>query len=292
MIRNGTKRHLFDPRDNSLHKTFHQFGAVLGDIPTLFYKYDSGLYPVPDQNNIDTRFQPNLPSLPYGCTGETATDICGAEDNAVYDPMYTYDMTCEIEGHPPIEGCDIRNSMKSLTIYGLRKNGETQEQAQARKRGRYFMIDLVPGRDWFDSFRLALRGNKRGISTGTPWFVEWTGIRVAPSGLLTSNFIYNGNPDAYPWHDTNVFGESTVDDEPVLLLKSWQGSLVGDNGILKWNRETFNKVFDIYGTIGATPGPSVTAADVQYVEATLWQQVWVFLNRLLAIIGMQQPIYA
>lgn len=292
MLLPGIKPHLLDRRDHALHATFPQFGAVPpGDLPILIYNYDAGLS-MPNQNALDQRFTPALPPIPFGCTGECSTDLCGDEDKAIYDPQYTYDRTCDIEGHDYTSGCDIRNSMKSLTIYGLRKDGETQLQAQARKRGKYFTIDKLVGRDWFDSFRLALRGNKRSISVGTPWFIEWASGNLGSDGLLTSQFIYNGNPSEYDWHDTKVSGEDLVNGEPVLMVKSWQGPNIGDRGWVKWDRATFNRAYDIYGTFSATPGMPVSAADIQYVKLTILQQALTFVNAILAIIGKQIPIYA
>lgn len=294
MIHHGTNPHKLDKRDHALHRTFPQFGAVYGtqEVPNSKYNYDAGLG-MANQLEIDTRFSPALPPIPFGCTGETSSDICGDEDKAIYDPQYTYERACDMEGHGYNQGADIRTSMKSLTVYGLRRNGETQVQAQMRKRGKYYTIDKIPKRDWFDSFRLALRGNGRSISVGVPWFTEWGFGNVGPDGLLTANFVYDGEPEHYGWHDVKVSGEDVLYGEPVLLVKSWQGATIGDRGWLKWNRETFNKAYDIYGTFSATPGLPVQPAEIQYVKLTLKQYLLTLYNRLLAALGgYPVPIYA
>lgn len=308
-MRNGTHPHLLDTRDHALHHTFPQFSAVTpGLLIPMDYTLDAGLF-VPDQNNIDTRFNPALPALPFGCTGETSTDICADEDKVLYDPQYTYLNTCAMEGHGPDGGCDIRNSMKSLTIYGLRKDGETNEQAIKRKRGKYFTIDKVPGRDWFDSFRLALRGNKRSISVGTPWFGEWGWagwgnlVTVLPDGSyqITGGGIPTGimplpntNIDLQrvSWHDYKICGEKTINGVPYLIGKPWAGVGFGDKGFIYLRREVFNAGYDIYGTFSATPGQPVAPEDIQYIKLTIYQQILVFVNRLLALVGKQVPVRA
>ena len=290
-MKSGTRPHVFDNRDRALHKTFPHFGAISGNLPLMDYTYDAGLF-MQNQEANDPRFTPNLPPIPFGCTGETSTDICSDEDRVAYDPQYTYDSTCTMEGHGTDQGCDIRSSMKSLTVYGLRKDGETPEQASTRKRGAYYTIDQIPGRDWFDSFRLALRGNKRSISCGTPWFPEWGFGRVNYTGILGVP-TYTGIPGNYAWHDYKICGEKTLPDgSPALRIKSWQGPLYGDSGWVYASREVFNRAFDIYGTFAATPGHTIDPQDIQYVEATLYQQVIIYLNRILALLGKQVPNYA
>lgn len=289
-MKSGTHPHVFKRDDPALHKTFPKFGAAAPTVlPLMEYNFDAG-FPIPNQNAPDGRFNPALPALPYGCTGETQSRFVTNEDKLLADPQYTYDATCEMEGHAPDQGCDIRNSAKSLTVYGYRRDGDTPAQSLARKRGAFFVIDLVPGRDWFDSFRLAMRGNQKSISIGTPWFREWATVDV--TGLLTSLFVYDGNPADYGWHNHLITGEKTVNGEPTLIDYSWQGENYGDAGVVYFDRATFNKAFDIYGTIGVTPGPVVTPAQVQYVEATIYQQILIYLNAILAIIGKQVPNYA
>lgn len=290
----GTHRHRLDKKDYSLHRSFPRFGMVVpGPLEDREYSYDIGLF-MPNQLAPDLRFNPPLPALFQGCTGETTTDIWGDIDECAYDPEYTYRGTCDIEGHGYDQGCDIRDSMGSPASIGLRKDGETIAQARQRKRGPYFVIDRVPGRDWFDSFRLALRGNGRSISMGSPWFSIFE--EVDSTGLLSADFEYTeeGYGVNYEWHNSKVCGEKTLGGEPTLVVKSWQGRLYGDGGWVYMNRETFNKTFDIDGTIGATPGSRTLApADVKRIQISLLQQMIIVINKLLAIANLKQiQIYA
>lgn len=289
-ILKGTDPHLLDRRDRSLIRTFPLIAGIPGDLPLMDYTFDAGLA-MPDQATFDNRFIPPIPPLPYGCTGYTATDICGDEDKATYDPKYTYERTCDMELHDYTQGCQIRTSLRSLTVYGLRKNGEMSAQAELRKRGAYYFVEKISGRDWFDTFRLCLRGHQRSISVATPWFDEWS--HVGTDGRLSNDFYYDGIMSHYTWHNTKVCGEKVLfGGIPVLRVKSWQGERVGDKGWLYWDRETFNKAFDNYGTIAGTPGEAVKASDIKFIKITLYQQALVYLNALLAILGKRVPIYA
>lgn len=262
-----------------------------GSLAPMTYTYDAG-FPIPNQTLPDTRFTPPAPAIPNGCTGETQTSICSDEDGVVYNPKYTYDMTCMMENHDESQGCDIRNSAKSLTIYGLQMQGDMPTQTLARKRGQYFVIDLASGYDWFDSFRLALRANGRSISTATPWFIEWE-IATGINGVLISDFTYNGIPSDYSWHNYKICGELVLPSgEDAIEAISWQGNNFGDAGKCYFTRETFNKAFDIYGTLALTPGPRIAPGDIQYVKLTILQQALVYLNDILAIIGLQKKLYA
>lgn len=297
-MKSGTHPHKLDVHDYSFHKNITPWVpriklglTITGTLASKEYTYDAG-FPIPNQDLPDTRFNPPLPPIPSGCTGECTTSICMDEDKALYNPKYTYDMTCMMENHDESQGCDIRNSAKSLTIYGLEAPGDTPTQTLARKRGAYFMIDLAPGYDWFDSFRLALRANGRSISMATPWFEEWE-IATGIDGVLISTFDYNGIVSDYNWHDSKICGEIVLPSgEDALIDISWQGNNFGDDGKCYFTRETFNKAFDIYGTLALTPGPAIAPGDIQYVKLTILQQALVYLNDILAIIGLQKTIYA
>src|SRR4051812_39694233 len=115
MIRSGTAPHKLDKRDYSLHRTFPKFGAAAPPvIPPKEYTFDAG-FPMPDQNADGWEF---------ACTGYAQAAICGDEDKCIYDAVRQYKLTCTMEGHAPDRGCDIRVSMNSLTIYGLKRQDE------------------------------------------------------------------------------------------------------------------------------------------------------------------------
>lgn len=269
----GTVRHLLDRRDNSFHRTF-KFGGV-GPLENKTYTYDIGLT-MPDQN---------ADGFPEGCTGYSQADIKGDEDNAVYEPFYTYQKTCLIEGHDTTQPCDMRVSKKSLRVYGAQLKGEAEEHAVFHRGLPCFNVDRAPGYDWFDSFRIALRKG-RPISVGAPWPREWE--MVNSTGILTENFILR---DETPWHNSALKGETVIAGIPYLVVKSWQGKNYGDHGWVYMSREAFNKAFDIYGTIGLVDADA-TGYDIQQITIDIQQTILVYLNRILAIIGRQKTLHA
>ncbi len=294
-IRNGTKPHLFDRKDYSFHRSKPEFAAAAPAVlDPAVYNYDRGLT-MYNQNIANPPF--NTIPLFFGCTGFTATDICTDQDGNLYSPQYTYFQTCAIEGHDMNQGCDIRNSLKSLKIFPPKVPGQSDADAMKNRRGPYLSIDRIAGRDWFDSFRIALRANaatRTSISMGVPWFPSF---QAAPqSGMLaqpTDTELQNIKADinAYGWHDVKVCGEDIKVGEDVLRIKSWQGPYVGDKGWLYMNRECFNRAFDLWGTYAGCPG-DVDPQDVARIRGELYQQVWDFIARMVRLLGIQVNVYA
>lgn len=279
MVKHGTKRSVLDRRDYAFHRTFPKYGASMPqDLPLMEYNYDAGLT-IPDQNGD---------GWPYGCTGYTQTDLKQNQDKVRYEPAYTYLKTCMMEGHPPNQGCDVRISAKSLRVYGAEMPEETTDvQAAQHRSGQTFVIDRAPGRDWFDSFRIALRARKQGISTGTPWFPEWQYIgRVS----ILRTPVMPQNIEDLAWHNYCVVGETTIDGKPYLRVKSWQGANYGQDGWVFMSRETFNVAFNTYyGTIGLITAKAAPE-DIQTIKLDMYQTVLTYLNRILAIISNKQVL--
>lgn len=273
MIKNGTGPTTLDTRDYSYHRTF---GTIPKPLENRIYSYLRS-QPIPDQN---------AEGLPMGCTGETQTFLKGIQDDSIYDAAWQYAKTCLMEWHGPEKGCDIRNSSKSLRVFGAKRIDETtDEEAAKHKSGKTFNVDKVPGLDWFDSFRTPLRLQKQGISVGTIWFPEWEG--VGKDGELSPNFAYDGNPFNYPWHNYAFTGENIMYGEPVIEAISWQGVGYADKGKCYFNRATFNRAFDISGTIGLITLVA-TPEDILTIKLDLVQALVMFLNRILLLIGMQK----
>lgn len=261
MIHHGARRTLLDKRDYSFHRSYGTIGVTLEPQD---YSFDAGLL-MQDQN---------ADLLPLGCTGYAQTDVAGDEDKTEYDPEYTYSKTCYIEGHGEDVGCSIRNSLKVGQAYGMKKKGETDDQALTHRRGAFFSVDKASGCDWFDSMRLAMRKAQKPLSLGTQWFHEW---ESTPDGILTSLFVLDPNA---PWHNHVVCGEKVINGVPYLLGKSWQGKNYGDKGFHYFSRETFNKAFDVYGTC-AFVQPSYTPKDINTIRLTLLQFSLYYLGRIL-----------
>lgn len=280
MIQNGAKRTRVDKRDYSYHRTF---SGIPTDLTLADFNLDAGLT-MPDQN---------AEGLPFGCTGETQTDCLTDLTKKVYKAKFTYDKTCLMENHGTNEGCEIRNSMKSLRVFGAQEMTETTDlEATKHKGGQTFSVDKKKGYDYFDSFRLALRNEQKSISVGSPWPIEWARPQ---KGVLTALFVYDGHPDHYSWHNWKVCGETTILEDgvfrPVLIGKSWQGKNYGEGGFHSIGREAFNKAFDIYGTIGLIQAKSAPG-DIQTIQLDIRQTILDLINRMLSIIGYQLANHA
>ncbi len=187
---------------------------------------------------------------------------------------------CAYEGHSINLGGDIRAAANFGVAEGvMRIDEDTEVQAQMHRRGRPFSVDLISGSDWFDSFRQALRIGKNPISVGTIWFPEWG--HTAFDGILTSLFVFDGNWDSEMGHNYKICGEKTIDGVPYLIAKTWQGKNFGDKGWCYFSRETFNKAFDIYGTIGLIQ-PRFQPQDIYYAKLTLVQHVVQLISRFIS----------
>jgi len=262
----GTIRHLLDPRDYSFTRSF---GVTKQDLPPREYNYDLGIR-MPDQNADGYR---------NGCTGYTQADIATDQDAIPYDPIFTYEKTCLIEGHGPERGCSIRNSAKTGIVYGMKgEHEENDAQALTHRRGAFYSVEKVSGCDWFDSMRLALRKSGTSISVGTLWFLEWG--ETASDGILTPYFYFDGKWDEESGHNYKICGEKTINGQPYLIAKPWLGKNFGDNGWCYFSRETFNKVFDIYGTI-AIIQTRATPQDIITIRITILQFLILYLGRII-----------
>lgn len=270
MIRHGARPERPDHRRFSFHRTF---GAVQKfDISKVAsFDLDAG-FPVPDQN---------LDGFPYGCTAYTTASICGDKDRETYNKKYTYDKTLMMEGKPGRydQGCNIQDALKSAMVYGVAKDGETDAQAETRRRGGYFDVLDGTGLSAAESIVLAMLISKTGVSIGTPWVNE---LRVIPStGIVPTVITYDGDPDHYSWHNWEICGLAWINGTPYLKAKTWQGPNRGDRGFDYYPFETINKLLAIWGTVALMPIP-FTPGSIQTVELTFWQTVLSFCKMWLA----------
>lgn len=268
MIKHGMKRALVNLKARSYTRSFGL--TTPQPLPPRTYTYDKGLS-TPDQN---------ADGLPYGCTGYAQSHVASNEDGVLYDPRQTYVHTCLRENHDITLPCTIDNSMAIGSAFGMWKPGETDDSiAGGRRRGKPFRVERISGMDWFDSFRSVLRSSGKSISTGTIWFREWESTQ---NGILTSDFVYSGNADQYPWHNYEISGEKVIDGVPYLEILSWQGPNYGLGGFVYLDRKGFNRSFDIWGTVGDVQGP-YAPQDIQYVRLEILQFIVYYLGRILGL---------
>lgn len=253
-----------DSRDYDFHKTFAAKVGSLGIFPDSF-STDAGLT-MPDQEYQNDQFTPPVPPLPNGCTDYCSSELCIDEDKKLYNPIDIENVThANAEG-----GCDVRVSLAAaLSVY---------------RREAYFNIAQANGADFFDSFRAAIYAASRSISLVTPWYKEWQ-QNGPSSGLLLqpTNTLAVTTPDgALPWHNHKLCGWETINGEPVLTDKSWQGNIIGNKGFLYLNRSTINAVMELSGTGAFTLAPT-QGATIQTVEIGLYEKVLADVEEILKL---------
>lgn len=279
MIKDGLRPQPRDPRKYSYHRTFGTTAVVA--MPVEF-DFDAGLT-MPDQDKD---------GLPYGCTGYTTAEIAGDADNCIYDPRFVYDKTLEIEGIFPSDlqfekvGCDAFDSFKAVNIFGLKKAGETDEQATTHRKGASY--DALDGSELspFDAIRSAMWDNyqrfgcKESLSIGTPWLHEWEGI--ASNGVIPSVVIYDGVPEHYPWHNWKISGFKKINGVLYAKGKTWQGDNIGDKGWLYFPASVLNQVLKFNESFADILAPFT--GDIQTVKVGILITLISWLKRQISLL--------
>jgi hypothetical protein len=165
-----------------------------------------------------------------------------------------------------IEGASIDAMMKAGRVYGFLPLEKEPENIRKSKDEKYIceaqnwpsdastaleaIKYRIPGGDFvvdgpydhFDNFRSALYAHKpdNGISLGIPWYQS---ISMSPSGIVRALF---GN---ISWHDTYVEGWEEIEGETRIKVRSWDIG-AGDDSYYYFNRELFNKIMKVNGSIG------------------------------------------
>lgn len=210
----------------------HTFGATPFDVkglPEHFSVYDGR--PIPDQNDLDSRFTPAIPPLPYGCTAETGTFDAAIQDAVdLYNPQDLYGNTPPGDGG----GRDIRKVLGTLISRGPRKG----DGVFGAKRTAYFNCYGANKISDFDAVRIALwinQSEKRGVWVGSWWYSEFN--RPDANGILP---LPSFNTTRATLHCYLVTGWKTIKDKPYLEVIAWQGKHYGKEGVVYLSEEIFN----------------------------------------------------
>lgn len=236
------------------HRDFDYVKSFGNALPPRFpenYSVENGLW-VPDQNEANVTPSFTVQPQPYGCTNFTCADIAADDDGKLYDPTVQENIThANAKG-----GCDMRTAVDaSRKAYG---------------RTRYFNVKPSGIIDPFDAVRLAMysasNDEKRSVAVGSPWFYQFTS--AGRDGVVPV-------PDTFDtryatWHAWKIAGWKTINGQPYLISKSWQGENVGDNGFLYFSRPLFNSIMAISGSVAYTmtnmPIDQVETIDVNVVQ--------------------------
>lgn len=263
-MKSGTGPTRINHRDYDYHKSFGTTNSSFGYATTIFpdtYNTDAD-FPIPNQDLSNTQFTPPVPPMPNGCTDYGQSEVATDLDSILKNPE-----TIENVTHANADGgTDIRTSLQAAI--GL------------QWITGFFNIQAYE-LDFFDTIRLAMVSGgteKRSVSMGTPWFVEWQGYmgQVMP---MPSNLTSNGQI----WHNWKVCGWKQVNGVPVLIGMSWQGPTVGDNGRQYFPREVINSIMAISGTVAFTTTKG-KLPPISTISVTFYQ--WLVSN-LKNLLGLQ-----
>ncbi len=251
------------------------------------YDCDAGLTN-PDQNED---------GHPVGCRIYTSLELCQDEDRELYDLDNFAGSVSLVENQPPFSAGDIRDALKALLVYGVKKPNDPPGANFSNRRGGYFNVTDSIELDAFDDMRNALwlsRMSRRSISFGSPWFSEWSRIGddgilpdfVAPkelgggiAGLLTR--IFGQSSGGYSWHNWKISGWTTYFGEPYLIGKPWLGARRGKKGKVLISRERFNKLEALWGVAAFTVAKYDMSANLT-VRIAIIQTILSFLHRLVS----------
>ena len=261
-----------DKRDYHFLKTF---GATVFDtagLPAQFSVYDGRI--IPNQDNPDARFNPIIPPLPEGCTGESTSFICALEDTEkVFNPQFTYIST---PPHETTGGRDIRDALQSTIDTGLMdSNGVI-----GYKRLAYFNVYGTSTISDYDAVKIALwinQNEKRAVSVGSWFYPEWVWNTKMDGIVCTPSF----NTSNATMHNWIVTGWTTILGVEYLECIPWLGMNFGNNGLMYMSKDIFNALMaqPFSGAFTITKEPSNTPIPVGY-QAIIDHFVYYFRNLL------------
>lgn len=279
MIQHGINPNKVDHRDYGFFQTFGGTQIEKANLPAELL-VDAGLW-MPSQYEYDPIFA-NL-SLPYGCTDYTSCDLCADQDGVLYNPAFTESIT----GANQKMGYDIRDSLLTTV-----KIGTKTKEGTITKRTGVFNVQKYDILDYFDSIRYAMFQNiteKRSISLGTPWYKEWEDAALAGTSIMPAPKTYA--PDGLPWHNSKICGWKTMAGQPVLVVKSWQGKKIGDNGWVYFTRDVFNATMSIRGTCAFTVSKLDQGEQIQKISVPFMDWFYSVLRNIFTNVPVpNQPI--
>ncbi len=264
MIKSGTRPNKHDGRDYSFFKTKKLGGTYY--FPD-FYSTEAGLW-TPNQNDGTDLFVPRVPSMPWGCTNYSQSDLLVDEDKRLYNPMDLENIThANANG-----GAQLRDSLKAVVKLHPDHPAFFNVQPDLRDGGYL---------DWFDSVRVAIILGKtegRAVSVGTPWFYDFLSTN---NGVIKPflNWAING----VSWHNWVVKGWKTIDGKPYLIGKPWLGPTYGDGGFCYMDRVTFNRLMSIPGTVAFILDKLLPNENPKKIDSTVAQWVTALFAKIIGV---------
>lgn len=243
-------------------KNFHQkFGGVtIASIPD--FNLDTGINGMPDQDSENA---------PTECTGYAVADILTDVFKMPFSPDFSYAAALYLDGSgPSIDGASFHAAMQAAVGVGVLpkalanlsatqlgelyisdwKNWNLQSKKSALGYVENGILNALGNGDAFDSILSSLYVGKISVSIGSPWFNEWM---FSTNGVVATPALAGNYP---AWHDWAIKGKITINGEPYLIGKSWQGTRVGNNGWLYFSRAAINAALSVPGSGALTFNPN------------------------------------
>lgn len=186
----------------------------------------------------------------HNCTDYTQADLHNDIIGTLKANPYTLE---EITKASERGGLSIRESLKAARKLGWISN--------------FFTLKAYAPLDYFDTIRYAMTAGipeKRSVSWGTPWYLEWENAAQNKNPIMPAPKDYN--PVGLAWHNSKFSGWRTINGVVFLINKSWQGDQVGDRGWLYFSREVVNATMAIPGTVAYTSTAMGTSAKIKTVD--------------------------
>lgn len=246
-MKSGARPTKIDHRDYDLHRTFGSIAPA--QFPDSYFT-DAGL-DIPNQDAL---------GLPYGCTDFTQSELA---NDIVEKEQYTPQELEAVTHANASGGLDVRTSLDAASKLGW--------------FNAYFSVRPYQ-LDFFDSIRLAMLSGapeKRSVSIGTPWFPVFE--QVSSDGVIDAPASYSLTNNT--WHNWKVVGWKTINGEPYLIGKSWQGATYGDKGYVYFSRPIINSLMSISGSCAFT-GSNMTPQNVQTISVTFIQWITSVMRQL------------
>ncbi len=266
MIKNGLK-----PLKRIVKKTpaHHVFGTVSADIPD--FSLDTGIFGFPNQD---------ADGAPYSCSGYTRAAILTDLLQVKMSPDFAYAAAVAMmQASSDPAGVDLLDSMESSVAWGelpiaiapftaksmgeayscLFANWPPQVKQVALKYTQNGILNALGNGSAFYSILSNAYLGKIGISVGTPWFREWFTPQPSPGGMQSGIVAMpniTDNLQDLGWHNYEITGQQSISGKPYAVVKSWQGTQVGDGGKLYFSEEVLNAALSIPGTAALTFNPS------------------------------------
>ena len=236
-----------DRRDFSL---LHSFSATVADVQSLpanFSIFDGRI--IPNQELPDTRFNPPIPPLFYGCVGETAAFDSGIQDGVTYRPDTPYLQTAPFDN---TTGRDIRTVLQTLIDKPVLI---TPDGTVGQKRTAYFNVYGANNITDFDAARIGTyinQNEKQGVWCGTYWYPEF---EQPIEGVLPSPSFDTSKASM---HCHLITGWKTINGQVCLEDISWQGMDYANAGIDYITEPVYNALLEqpFTGSFRITKMPS------------------------------------